>query len=263
MKIFFQTILLAVILVSCSTQRRIDHNFTYFQKGLDSIGQLALKEPVIKPNDLVSIQVFSNSLDQTQANIYNTANGIQANNANSAQTGATVGFLVDEEGNIAYPTFGKLHIAGFTLKQLNDTLRNLLSDYVKEPSLNVRFLNYKINVLGEVRSPGSKSFLNQRVTILDALSVSGDLSDQGRRDNILVMREENGTIKTYQVDLRKADFFTSPAYQLQQNDIVYVSPNEVKLKSVKRNPNIDRDLQLTLGFLSLFSVFLTLYNASK
>jgi len=171
--------------------------------------------------------------------------------------------LVDEDGNIAYPTFGKLHIAGFTLRQLNDTLRTLLADYVKEPSLNVRFLNYKINVLGEVRNPGTKSFLNQRVTLLDALGMSGDLTDQGRRDNVLVMREENGTIKTYKVDLRKPDFFSSPAYQLQQNDVVYVSPNDVKLKSVKRNPNVDRDLQLTLGFLSLFTVLLTLYNAFK
>jgi len=92
MKLILQTLLLAVILASCSTQRRTDYNFTYFQKGLDSIGQLTLKEPVIKPNDLVSIQVFSNSLDQTQANLYNSANGILTANANSAQTGATVGF---------------------------------------------------------------------------------------------------------------------------------------------------------------------------
>ena len=102
------------------------------------------------------------------------------------------------------------------------------------------------------------------MTILDALSAAGDLTDQGKRDNILIFREENGEVKHYTVDMRGGNtLFNSPVFQLQQNDMVYVSPNDVKLKTVKRNPNVDRDIQLILSFSSIAIIFISLINTFK
>ena len=257
-------ILTMLITAGCNTNRRMDKNFTYFQHGLDSIDKLKLTEPVIRPNDLLSIQVYSNSLNQEQVYLYNIANGFGPGIAANTNNQLTQGFLVNENGDIFYPNLGKLHAAGFTTIQLKNQIEQRLDSLVKNPEVLIRFLNFKVDVLGEVRSPGSKTFNNQRVTIIDALSAAGDLTDQGKRDNVLVFREENGEVKHYTVDLRGGNtLFNSPVFQLQQNDMVYVSPNDVKLKTVKRDPNVDRDLQLTLSFVSLAAFVITLINALK
>jgi len=266
MKSFLSIVLFFLLMatMACNSSRRLDRNFTYFQHGLDSIEKLKLSEPVIRPNDLLSIQVFSNSLNQEQVYAYNIANGFGPGVPfNSANTSAQ-GFLVNENGDIFYPNLGKLHAAGLTTLQLKDQIQKQLDSLVKQPEVLIRFLNFKVDVLGEVKNPGPKTFNNQRVTIIDALSAAGDLTDQGKRDNILVFREENGEVKHYTVDMRGANtMFNSPVFQLQQNDMVYVSPNEVKLKSVKRNPNVDRDLQLTLSFVSIAAFMITIINALK
>jgi polysaccharide export outer membrane protein len=251
--------------MACNSSRRLDHNFTYFQHGLDSIEKLKLSEPVIRPNDLLSIQVFSNSLNQEQIYLYNVANGFGPGvMTNAINNPAAQGFLVNENGDIIYPSLGKLHAAGLTVLQLKNIIEHQLDSIVKKPEVLIRFLNFKVDVLGEVRNPGPKIFNNQRVTIIDALSAAGDLTDQGKRDNILIFREENGQVKHYTVDMRGANnMFNSPVFQLQQNDMIYVSPNDIKLKSVKRNPNVDRDLQLTLSFVSIAAFMITIINALK
>ena len=257
-------LLFLLLAVSCNSSRRLDHNFTYFQHGLDSIERLKLSEPVIRPNDQLSIQVYSNSLNQEQVYLYNIANGFGPGMPINGANAIVQGFLVNENGDIFYPNLGKIHTSGLTTLQLKNELEHRLDTLVKNPQVLIRFLNFKVDVFGEVKSPGAKSFNNQRVTIIDALSSAGDLTDQGKRDNILVFREENGEVKHYTVDLRGGNtLFNSPVFQLQQNDIVYVSPNDVKLKSVKRNPNVDRDLQLTLSFVSLAGFLITIINALK
>ena len=127
----------------------------------------------------------------------------------------------------------------------------------------VRITNFKINVLGQVASPGVKTFNNTRVTVLDALSAAGDLSDLGRRDSVLVLREENGIIEHYRIDMRNANLYNSPAFQLQQNDIVYVMPSDNKLRVVKRNVNVDRDLSITTTILSLITLTISIFFLFK
>jgi polysaccharide export outer membrane protein len=260
MKLILQTFLIVLILASCGTQRRLDRNFTLFQKGLDSISQIALKEPVIKPNDLLSIQVLSKPLNQEQVAAFNYFNGFGPGVTTTLSVGgqSVMGHLVSESGNIYLPYIGNMKVEGLTTMQLRDTLELKLSDYVKKPEILIRFLNFKINVLGEVRAPGTKTFTNQKITILDAIGLAGDLTDQARRDSILVIREDKGMLQHYYVDLRSGKFMNSPVYQLQQNDVIYIQPNDVKLKTVKRNPNVDRDIQLTLAFVSIASSLLSL-----
>lgn len=249
--------------VACNPTKRLDQNFTYFQKGLDSISKLKFTEPLIRQNDLISIQVYSTTLNQEQVLIFNLANnGASTGTINSTNQSAT-GILVNENGDIFYPFIGKLHVAGLTVLHLKDTLQKRLSDYVKAPEVLVRIINFKINVLGQVASPGVKNFNNTRVTVLDAIGAAGDLNDLGKRENVLVLREENGEIKHYSIDMRNANMYNSPAFQLQQNDIVYVRPTENKLRVVKRNVNVDRDLSVTTTIFSLLTLTISIFFLFK
>ncbi len=234
-------------------QKKINKEFNYFQSGLDSAQSMKFAPLTIKPNDLLNIQISSNTLNQDQVILFNAANfggsislGPGLNPQQQSGGANPFGFLVDEEGYIKYPMLGKVKAAGLTRDELETALERGLSvkEYVKEPNIKVRFLQLKVNVLGEVKQPGTKSFAADRITILDAISASGDLTDRGRRDNITVIREEAGKKKSYQINLLNTEFINSPAFQLQQNDIVYVNANNIKLKEANFDTQILRDLQL-------------------
>ncbi len=122
----------------------------------------------------------------------------------------------------------------------------------------VRFLQFNINVLGEVKTPGIQSFKTDRVTVIDAISAAGDLTDYGKRENIMVIREEAGIRKFYTLDLRSGALFHSPGYQLQQNDIVYVSANDNKLKTLNIDPEAQRKTGLVITGISVFATLVTL-----
>lgn len=235
------------------SQKKMNKEFNYFQSGLDSAQAMKFVPLTIKPNDLLNIQISSNTLNQEQVILFNAANfgGSLITNApmmNQQQMGGAnpFGFLVDEEGYIKYPMLGKVKAAGLTRDELETALEKGLAakEFVKEPNIKVRFLQLRVNVLGEVKQPGTKSFSADRITILDAIGASGDLTDRGRRDNITVIREENGQKKSYQINLLNTEFINSPAFQLQQNDIIYVNANNIKLKEANFDTQILRDLQL-------------------
>jgi polysaccharide export outer membrane protein len=264
-------------LSSCTAYRqnakRINRDFLYFQKGVDSLQDITFSPLTIKPNDLLNISVSSNTLNQEQAALFNAANfgGISGNNGgvmiNQQQMGgaAVFGFLVDEQGFIKYPIIGAIKAAGLSRVELAQTIEKALAqkELVKEPVVEVRYLQLRINVLGEVRSPGPKSFPSDRISILDVISASGDLTERGRRDNILVLREENGKKKVYKVNLLNTDFINSPVFQLQQNDVVYVQPNSIKLKEVNFDPQFNRDLQVGMTVASAFSFFINIFLLLK
>jgi polysaccharide export outer membrane protein len=240
--------LLAV--AGCSSSRKINKDFLYFQKSLDSIQNIQRVSPVIKVDDVLGIQVFSKSMNQDQASIFNIPAG-DANNANQ-------GYLVGTNGNIDYPIIGAVKAAGLTKEQLQANLKEKISSYVKDPSVLIRFSDFKINVLGEVKLPGSHTFNKDRVTIIDAISAAGDLTDFGKRDDIIVIREESNQRKYYNIDLRSGSLFQSPVYQLQPNDIVYVNATERKLKTLNVNPESQRGWQLFFGIVSVVSTIAAL-----
>ena len=156
---------------------------------------------------------------------------------------------------------GKLHVAGYTVEGLADEITKMVSKDVSDPIVRVELMNFKVNVLGEVRSPGAKHCNTRRVTILDALSMAGDMTSYGRRDNIAVIREVDGKRELHRLDLNKSDVFTSPYFYLQQNDIVYVEPNKIIQDNSKYNQNNAYKLSVTSTVVSAASVIASLVIA--
>ncbi|RYY14124.1 MAG: polysaccharide export protein, partial [Chitinophagaceae bacterium] len=203
----------------CNPSKKINKDYLYFQNNRDDLVKSHLKELTIKPNDLLAIQIYSKTNFQEQAAIFNI-------------TGNS--YLVDVNGKIEVPVVGEVTAAGLTRAQLQEVLKSKLSSQVKDPAVLVRFQNFTITVLGEVRSPGTKSFNTDKVTLIDALSAAGDLTPEGERENVTLSREDkNGIRHWYELDLRSAAIFNSEVFQLQQNDIIYVNANKTKLKSLK------------------------------
>ena len=244
---YFYIICLALInsFTACTSQKNVAKDFVYFQNGMDTVlGQQ--KETIIQPNDLLSIQVFSKTINQEQAAIFN----IPSTAGTTAQ-----GYQVNADGNIEMPVIGGIQAAGLTKDQLQKSLVEKLTNYVKNPTVVVRFLQFSINVLGEVRAPGTQKFSVDKVSIIDAISAAGDLTDYGRRENVTIIRQQDGKKLYYTIDLRSKSLFESPVYILQPNDIVYVSPNNVKLK----NLNIDPEAQRRTGlFFAIASVAISI-----
>lgn len=252
-------LLVLIMAVACNPSRRLNHNFLYFQKGLDSLKNVEIKDQVIKPNDQLSIQVYSGTINQEQAAIFNTP----VINLGGTISPAPFGYIVDKNGNVAVPIIGEVHVADSTTAQVKEMIKKKLANYIKEVEVIVKTLGIKVNVLGEVKSPGAKVFNTQRVTILDALGAAGDLDDYGKREDVLVLRDSSGVIKPYTVDLRNAAFINSPAYQLQQNDVIYVGANNIKLKTVNVNPNFQRDLTTATTIASLAILIISFFTLFK
>jgi polysaccharide export outer membrane protein len=260
---FLSMIILTQLLASCGTAykaKRINKEHNYFQTGLDSVGTVMFKPLTIQPNDLISIQVTSNTMNQEQVAIFMMGNngGITQGSSNQALAPSVMGYLVDEKGFINLPLLGRVYAVGKTRAELGDYIKNALESQqlVKAPNVQVRFLQFRVTLLGEVKIPGTKSFATDRVTILDAIGAAGDLTDRGRRDNVKIIRDEQGTQKVLSVNLLNGDFMKNESYQLRQNDIIYVYANDIKLKETKFDPNsrFMRDLQIGSFLMSIFFI---------
>ena len=155
-------------------------------------------------------------------------------------------YVVDKDGNIEFPMLGTIKVGGLTRIETTNKIKNLLKNgHISDPIVNLRLLNFKVSVLGEVVRPGMFSISGERVTLMEALALAGDLTIYGKRNNILLIREKNGT-KTYEkIDITKTDFINSSNYYLSQNDVIYVEPNKTKINSSVVGPN------LTIGISAL------------
>lgn len=193
--------------------------------------------------------MYSKTVNQDQAAVFNIP---------ATVPGPSQGYQVSESGNIDMPVIGSVKAAGLTKEQLQVLLMQKLTNYVKNPAVVVRFLQFNINVLGEVKSPGTKKFETDNVTILDAISSAGDLTDAGKREDVTVIREEGGKKIYHYVDLRSKTVFQSPVYNLQPNDIVYVKANKNKLKELSIDPEIQRKTGLFVTFFGIIVSIATL-----
>ncbi len=192
-------------------------------------------EAIVQPDDILSVHIatISSILDNSPSNIFNDGGvpyNISASAGGSGGGGATgaKGYLVDPQGYIDYPVIGKVKVAGLTIRQIKDLLTVKLKDYVKEPVAEVNIINYKVTVLGEVGRAGTVVAPNHKISIIDAIAASGDIPISGRKDNVLVIRETEGTREFARLNLNSRDLFKSPYYYLKQNDIVYVEPNSIR-----------------------------------
>lgn len=146
-------------------------------------------------------------------------------------------YIVDFDGNIDFPILGKIKTSDKTLIEFKDEMRDLLRKYIINPSVNVRVANYKVTVLGEVNKPGQYTIPDGQATLLNALGLAGDLTMYGRRNDVLLIRTENGIVTKERINLLDVNFVNSPYYQLKQGDVVYVSANQTKDKTSKLDPN--------------------------
>ena len=229
------------IICSCSSSKKINSDYYYFKDAKDIVVEQQ-KELLIQPNDVISIVVYSRSLNQEQTTIFNLP--VSTNTLMQ-------GYQVSISGTVDMPVIGTIKVLGLTKKMLQDTIMGRLISYVKNPSVIIKFLQFNVHVLGEVHLPGTHKFNIDKVTIIDALSAAGDLTDYGRRDNIIVVREEDGKKITYPVDLRNKSVFNSPVYNLQPNDIIYVSPNKFKIKNLSVDPDVQRRTGLVITSISV------------
>lgn len=194
--------------------------------SLDSA--IAFTEPVIQPDDILSIDIFT--LSPQSGSIINQAASIPTlgGNTNTSLATQSTGFLVDKNGEIELSLIGKLKVIGLTTYQARELIRDKAAELYKQPNVQLRFANFKVSVLGEVNRPSVYTFPNEKVTILDALSLAGDLTIYGKRDNIMVVRDNNGTKEFGRLNLSSSDVFSNPLFYLKQNDVIYIEPNNAK-----------------------------------
>jgi polysaccharide export outer membrane protein len=231
--IFLASLAAVALFASCSAPQ----NVIYFQDTSDKEIATDIQPTQIhlRPEDKISIIVNCPSVElMNQFNLpYVTRYiGSQTETYGTGNTGLS-GYIIDFDGNIDFPVLGKLHVAGLTRPQVADLIKSELQrrDLVKDPVVTVDYMNLYVSIMGDVSRPGRYAIARDHFTILDALSMAGDLSITGRRDNIRVIRQENGVQKTYLLDIRNAEQLAkSPAYYLAQNDIIYVEPNAMKTR---------------------------------
>jgi polysaccharide export outer membrane protein len=222
-------LLILVLATSCSSTQ----NIVYFQdiqgiKGAELEHAATYTEPVIQPDDNLSINIFTLN-PQTGAIINQAAaTPILGGNANTAVSQQVTGFVVDKNGEVELALAGKIKVAGLTTYQARELVRERVVKYYNEPNVQLRFANFKVSVLGEVNSPSTYNMPNEKVSITDALSLAGDLTIYGRRDNVLIVRDNNGKKQYQHLDLNSSEIFNSPFYYLRQNDLIYVEPTKAK-----------------------------------
>jgi polysaccharide export outer membrane protein len=218
-RLLFWGLFLSVLLSSCASSKKI----VYFQ-GEGALSTLYENNiPKIQPNDILSINVTA--VDMKAAAPFN-----QLNSMGTPTTTAKT-YTVQQDGTIDFPILGQLELAGKTRQEAINYLKIKLDKYIVDPGVDINFTNFKVSVLGEVNKPGSFTLPNERLTVLEALALAGDLDIQGKRDNVSVIREIDGKKTTYILDLTKREVLDSPAYYLKQNDVVYVEPNKAKVQN--------------------------------
>lgn len=215
----------------------------------------------VQPEDKISIVV--NSRDPLLTNLFNLPVSTRrvGETVSTYRDGAISGYTIDKEGNIDFPVLGKLHIGGMNREEIVNYIKEQLisQNLVKDPVVTVEFMNLSVSVLGEVTRPGRYNIDKDRMTLLDAISMAGDLTVYGLRNKVMVQREENGKQNVYVVDLTSAkSLYSSPVYYLKQNDLVYVEPNDVRARQSTVNGNNIRSSSFWVSIASLLTSVLVL-----
>ncbi|HEX8269193.1 MAG TPA: polysaccharide biosynthesis/export family protein [Flavobacterium sp.] len=245
---FLLLLIASFFIISCGSRKDI-----IYLQNIDTIANkdFGTYEPTLKPDDLLSIIISAETPEVTmQFNLPQIQGNYQVG---ENQTGIKT-YLIDSDGNIDFPTIGRIKLGGLTRKEAINKLSTAISEYITNPSVNMRILNYKVSVLGEVLRPGTFTINSERFTLLEALSMAGDLTIFGKRDNILIIRETAGKKVYTRVDMTKADFLSSPFYYLTQNDVIVVEPNAARVNASVIGPNIS----VILSSVSLLITITTL-----
>jgi polysaccharide biosynthesis/export protein len=216
--------------------------------------------PLIHRNDLLSISVSSSNAEASK--LFNEPNfSATVTSTNNGSTQQMVGYLVTEDGEFKFPQLGKIRAEGLTVKQLSDLITQQIRDkeLLVDPIVTVRFLNFRVTILGEVAHPTVVTVPNERMSILEAIGLAGDLTIYGKRDNVLLIREDKTGKLVVRIDLNSKDILSSPYYYLQSNDVVYVEANKEKVASISNTRQLLPIYFAALSFLTTVA-FLVFYN---
>lgn len=255
--------LLLLVFTGCKTAT--ENNLSYFRNLGDSTSGVMPQNTgydiKIVPEDELSIMVSSSvpeataRFNQTQTN-YATRGEFSAQPTPRIQT-----YIVDKQGDIVMPVLGKIHVGGMTTREIEEMIKTRVAATVNDPFVRVELMGFYINVMGEVKNPHRIRVDSERFTLLDALSAAGDLTEFGERNNVIIIREENGQ-QTYQrMNLADTNIFSSPYFYMQQNDVVYVEPNQIRIDNSKYNQNNAYKLTVVSTIVSAASVVASLVIA--
>ncbi len=251
-------LLVLAVLPACSSHK--DIAYLQEQEGALRAAADSLYDARIKPKDLLTITV--NTFDREASLPFNLMYPSNSPNGFSNNVGENImqKYLVDNDGEIDFPVLGSIKVAGLTKKELEAYLRGRLSVYLKEePLVNVRMVNYKISVIGEVAHPNTYTITNEKVNVLEALALAGDMTIYGKRKNVKLMREgENGERNVYTIDLTDKNLIHSPYFYLQQNDVLYVEPNRTKMRNSRYSAMTGQVLTGTSVLVSVAGLIVTL-----
>lgn len=253
-RILLISIFVIALCTSCASKKDI----IYFQdEPLDA--DVLMSEPkqlLYKPDDILTINV--SAFDPETVRPFNlpvvsnnTGNVTSAQGMLQMQT-----YLVDYDGNIEFPVLGKIKVEGLTRTELTSLLVERISTMAKDPIVNVRLANFTITIIGEVSRPGTFTIQDERITVLEALGLANDLTIFGKRKNVLVIREVDGKKKFAKIDLTSINTVNSPVYYLQQNDVIYVEPNNAKIRSSTYNQNNGVLISAVGTLATILAVFL-------
>ena len=247
--------------VSCNPETYKKINYLQDVNEDTSMSMTVNKGIIIQPQDQLSIIVTSR--DPKMAVPFNLSvstfyTGSELSSSGGASQRIT-GYIVDNSGDINFPSLGEVHVSGLNRWELQDLIRDKLSDsgLLKDAVVTVEFLNFKVSVLGEVTSPGTYTVTGDKITIFQALALARDLTIYGQRENVRVIREQNGQRQIYVLDLTDSEIFNSAAYYLQQNDVVYVTPSTVRAGQGEINENYFKSGSF---WISLASISMTTIN---
>ena len=249
-------VLLAILLLQTSC--KITRPVPYFGGGIDSLPptDFVVPEQVIQRGDVMSITFYSDNPQATQ--IFNQASGAALNTTpissrlmTSEAAGASGGYLVDAEGYIRLHSIGKIKVAGLTKKQLETTLLDRIREMgvLTNPYCVIRFSNFRVTVLGEVKAPGVYQLPSEKASILEALGLAGDITVYGRKDDVMVVREMDGKRTYAKLDLTRKDIFTSPYFFIRQNDVIVVTPDEGQ--PTARDLEVQRKVTILVSIVSM------------
>jgi polysaccharide export outer membrane protein len=245
-------IFLLLLLSSCASRKDI----VYYNKTTtinDTLNKVTNNnyEPKFKSDDLLTITVTA---PDVEAAVPFNLIAPTLNTLSAATERLT--YLVDNKGYIEFPVIGHFKIEGYTREEIVKKLTDEIKKYINNPTVNIKILNFKICINGEVNRPGVYTIASERITLLDAISLGGDLTVYGRRDNILILREINGVKTMNRVDLTKTDFINSDFYYLSQNDQIYIEPNKTRINSSVVGPNVSIIISVATLMIAVVTLML-------
>lgn len=255
---------LLLVLAACLSGSCVNlRGITLMQGQFDTarLSQINTGAPVVQKGDILSIIVFSDnpaataSFNQTQGAAVSSGSGSAAT---AAPTGGGGGYQVDDSGYIQFPTIGLVRVEGLTINGVRDTLNMRLKDYLKNPYYTIRFMNTRFTLLGEVNHPGVFPIPGEKITLLEALGLAGDLTFYGRRDNVLFIRQNNGKREFARLDLTKPEIMASPYFYLQQNDVIIIESS--KKRAVANDQVTIRNVTIAATVISTLAIIYSIFH---